>query len=58
MSPGNQGVFQLLKRGDFLKISGILQLARMGAFWWHLCMAQCTLIGWWDWTRLKTSEFF
>ena len=36
MSPENQGVFQLLKEGDFSKNSGILQLKKMGLFFGHL----------------------
>ena len=32
MSPENCGVFLAFERGDFLKISGILRLAKMRAF--------------------------
>ncbi len=51
MSPENRDVFQLLKEVTFRRILAFFQLARMGAFWWHLCMAQCALIGWWDWSE-------
>ena len=44
MSPGNQGVFTALERGDFSKNSCILQLAKMGSFQGHPYAAQCASI--------------
>jgi len=45
MSPGNQGVFTVPERGDFLKNSDVFRLKKMGPFWGDLWAAQCAS-GW------------
>jgi hypothetical protein len=41
MSPGNQGVFQLLKEVTFRRILASCSLRKWGYFWGALCAAQC-----------------
>ncbi len=47
MSPGNQGVFQLIKKVTFRRILVFYDARKWGHFWGDQCAAQCALVGWW-----------
>jgi len=48
MSPGNQGVFQLLKEVIFRRILVFYNALKWGHFGGCPCTARALLIGWWD----------